>query len=139
MKPLTSRTRTGFFSGRIVALVDAASASASELLARTLQIEYRGVVIGDRSAGSVREARLVPLLLERGPALITYSASITDADLVMSDGGSLEGIGVEPDTIVLPSAEDLARGRDPVLARAAAIVGAPLDPSSAGALLVRWK
>jgi C-terminal processing protease CtpA/Prc len=140
MKPLAGRTRKGSFGGPIVALIDAASASASELLARTLQIEHRGVVIGDRSAGSVREARLVPLLLEKGPALITYSASVTDADLVMSDGGSLEGIGVEPDITLLPTSGDLAAGRDPVLARAATMIGAPLDPTSAGALFpVRWK
>jgi C-terminal processing protease CtpA/Prc len=134
MKPLIARARKGAFAGRIVVLIDAASASASELLARTLQIEKRAVVIGDRSAGSVREARMVPLLLQKGPALITYFASVTDADLVMSDGHSLEGAGVEPDIVLLPTTDDLSHARDPVLARAAAILGVPLDPSDARAL-----
>jgi C-terminal processing protease CtpA/Prc len=140
MKPLIARARKGAFSGRMAVLIDAASASASELLARTLQLEKRAVVIGDRSAGSVREARMVPLLLQKGPALITYFTSVTDADLVMGDGQSIEGVGVEPDIPLLPTADDLAHARDPVLARAAAILGAPLDPLSAGALFpVQWR
>ena len=83
---------------------------------------------------------MVPLLLQKGPALITYFASVTDADLVMPDGRSLEGVGVEPDLLLLPTADDIAHRRDPVLTRAAGMLGAPLDPSSAGALFpVRWK
>ena len=83
---------------------------------------------------------MVPLLLQKGPALIAYFASVTDADLVMEDGQSIEGVGVQPDIRLLPTADDLAHGRDPVFARAAAILGVPLDAVSAGALFpVQWR
>jgi C-terminal processing protease CtpA/Prc len=66
-----------------------------------------------------------------------YGLSITEADLVMSDGRSLEKAGVLPDEVVLPTGEDLASGRDPALALAAQRVGATLDPAAAGKLLAR--
>ena len=65
---------------------------------------------------------------------------VTDADIVMPDGRSLEGAGVVPDETLLPTGADLAAGRDPVLARAAALAGIELDPLAAGALFpFEWK
>ena len=65
---------------------------------------------------------------------IFYSLSVTDADLIMKDGKSLEHAGVVPDEVVLPAAQDLAKGRDPALSRAAAIAGVSIDPAAAGKL-----
>ena len=69
-----------------------------------------------------------------------YSASITEADVIMSDGKSLEQLGVTPDETLLPTPENLRARQDPVLSRAAAILGVKLDPAEAGKLFpFRWK
>ena len=119
--------------------VDSQSVSASELFARILQLEKRGIVIGDRSAGSVREARHYNY--HSGvDTVIFYGASITDTDLIMTDGKSLERTGVTPDEAVLPSAADLASGRDPVLAYAASRLGVKLTPEDAGKMFpFEWR
>ena len=58
----------------------------------------------------------------------------------MPDGRSLEGAGVVPDELMLPTGVDLAAGRDPVLARAAALAGIELDARAAGGLFpFEWK
>ena len=58
----------------------------------------------------------------------------------MPDGRSLEGSGVTPDELLLLTGGDLAAGRDPVLARAAALAGLELDALAAGGLFpFEWK
>ena len=78
------------FLGKLVVLVDADSASAAEVLARVVQLEERGKVMGDRSSGSVMESELKGFALEVPDAadmvLILYGASVTAADLIAKDG-----------------------------------------------------
>ncbi|MBI2820942.1 MAG: hypothetical protein HYX74_01835, partial [Acidobacteria bacterium] len=108
-------------------------------LARLVQLEKRGTVLGDRTAGAVMQSRYESYQLGAG-RVFYYGVSITEADLIMSDGRSLEHVGVEPDEPMLPSAEDLAAGRDPVLAHAAALLGVALEPEEAGALFpIEWR
>jgi C-terminal processing protease CtpA/Prc len=134
MRPELTKSRGGStFNGKIIVLVDSASASAAELFARTVQLEQRGVVLGDRTSGSVMEAKGYPYR-QGVDTMFFYSFSITDADLKMKDGKSLEHSGVTPDELVLPTAQDLAEGRDPVLAHAAELAGLKLDPAEAGRL-----
>jgi len=132
MKPQLAKTvGNRAFTGKVIVLVDSNSASAAELFARVMQLEQRGTVIGDRTSGSVMEAR--GYACQQGiETIIPYGFSVTDADLIMKDGKSLEHVGVTPDEIVLPTAHDLASGRDPVLARAAELAGLKLDPADAG-------
>lgn len=119
------------FTGKIVVLVDSDSASAAELFARVMQLEKRGTVIGDQSSGSVMEAEFYAEH-EGMDTVVFFAAEITEADLVMTDGKSLEHTGVIPDQIVLPTAPDLANGRDPVMVRAADVLGVKLDAHEAG-------
>ena len=131
-KAMISRTpATKPFLGKLVVLIDSRSASASELFARAVQLEKRGAVIGDHSSGSVMESMRYGY--KSGlDEVVFYGASITDADVVMSDAKSLEHAGVAPEETVLPTANDLATGRDPALARAAELVGVKLSAENAG-------
>lgn len=122
------------FDGRLWVLIDAQSASASELLARTVQLSGRGQVIGERSSGSVRVGRVQNTSVSHGDFVIASGVNVTEADVVMPDGERLEKRGVVPDVPVVPTPADLAAGRDPALAKALALAGAPMDASAAGAL-----
>lgn len=136
-KPLSARTHGDkAFKGQLVVLIDSKSGSAAEIFARVIQLEKRGTIIGDRSAGAVMRAVFRPGLLGdvSNGNMIPFGASITDSDIILTDGNSLEGVGVTPDEPILPTATDLAARRDPVLARAAAILGAQLSPERAGRL-----
>jgi carboxyl-terminal processing protease len=120
------------FRGQLIVLVDSRSASAAEVFARIVQLEKRGRVIGDRTAGAVMTARIMPHKV--GVVGYFYATSVTIGDVRMSDGASLEKTGVEPDEIVLPSPADLAAGRDPALAQAIATAGGTITPAEAGRL-----
>jgi carboxyl-terminal processing protease len=139
-KPLTAKTRgTGAFKGQVVVLIDSESGSSSEVFARVMQLEKRGTVIGDHSAGAVMRSKYYSRKIGLD-YVIFYGATITDADLVMTDGKSLERLGVTPDTLLLPTAIDLANLRDPVLAHAASLAGAKMEPDKAGGLFpIQWK
>jgi C-terminal processing protease CtpA/Prc len=104
-----------------------------------MQVQKRGVSIGDRTAGAVMVSRSFPHNLGM-ETKVFFGASITQSDLVMPDGKSLEHAGVTPDELLLPTAADLAAGRDPVLSRAAARLGVTIDPEKAGSLFpIEWK
>jgi carboxyl-terminal processing protease len=130
-KPEVAKGIRNPFAGRIVVLVDSRSASAAEMFARVMQLEKRGVVIGDRTSGSVMEARHYEEKMG-SDVVVFYGASITEWDLIMKDGKSLEHVGVVPDEVMLPTAVDIAKGNDPVLARAADLLGVKLSAEDAG-------
>jgi C-terminal processing protease CtpA/Prc len=130
-KPEIARSSHNPYGGKVLVLVDSKSASAAELFARVIQLEKRGKVAGDRSSGSVMESKRYDEKVG-ADTVIFYGASITEWDLIMSDGKSLEHTGVTPDEIILPNASDLASGKDPVLARAAEMLGVKLTPEDAG-------
>ena len=140
MKPMVAKRRSNPFAGKVVVLIDSASGSAAEIFARVMQLEKRGVVIGDQSSGSVMQSRKHVSEFGNDSRVVLFGASVTNADVIMKDGRSLERVGVTPDERLLPTAEDLATGRDPVLAKAAAMLGVPLDPVAAGKLFpIEWK
>ncbi|MGB9408411.1 MAG: S41 family peptidase [Terracidiphilus sp.] len=132
-KPVIAKHGGRPFEGKLIVLVDAGCASGSELLARVVQLEHRGTVIGDKTAAKVMEAQFYRET-QGSDAKIYYGFSVTEANLIMSDGQNLEKTGVTPDELLLPTAADLAAGRDPVLAHAAELGGVQLDPEAAGKL-----
>jgi carboxyl-terminal processing protease len=139
-KPMLARTRgDSGFKGQVIVLVDSGSNSASEVFARVMQLEKRGTVIGDRTGGKVMRSRLYSHQIGLD-TVVYYGVSVTDADLIMADGKTLEGTGVTPDELVLPTPDDLRAQKDSVLARAVAIAGGTLDPVEAGKLFpFKWK
>lgn len=139
-KPLVAKTMGGrAFRGKLVVLIDSDSSSASEVFARVVQLKERGVVIGDRSAGRVMRSMYHPQKFGFD-LIIAYGVSVTDADLIMVDGNSLERQGVDPDTRVLPTPMDLRQNHDPILAAGLAAAGAEVSPQKAGTLFpFVWK
>lgn len=133
MKPIEAKHHGQPFEGKLIVLVNGGSASAAELLARVVQLEHRGTVIGDKTSGAVMEAKHYSES-QGAESKIFYHFSVTDANLMMSDGKSLEKEGVIPDEVMLPTGADLAAGRDVVLSRAAELGGVKLDPVEAGKL-----
>lgn len=86
----------------MVALIDAASASASEIVAAALQDDRRATLMGTRSFGKGSVQSIIPL--ESGGAL-----RLTTALYFTPDGRSIQGIGIEPNIVVpLPAKEEVA-------------------------------
>lgn len=139
-KAITAKTRgASAFTGKLIVLIDSRSGSAAELFARVVQLEKRGTVIGDVSAGAVMRSKSYDH--ESGIDVVAfYGASITDADIIMGDGKSLEHVGVIPDELKLPKPSDLAAKRDPVLAYAASLAGIILTSEKAGSMFpIEWR
>ncbi|MGH9497478.1 MAG: S41 family peptidase, partial [Candidatus Sulfotelmatobacter sp.] len=130
-KPEIAKSLHNPFGGKVLVLVDSKSASAAELFARVIQLEKRGTVVGDQTSGSVMESKRYDEKVG-ADTIVFYGASITEWDLIMTDGKSLERTGVTPDEMVLPSGSDLAAGKDPVLAKAAEMLGVKLTAEDAG-------
>lgn len=131
-KPRRDKT----FNGKLIVLVDSRSGSAAEAFARVVQIEKRGHVIGDVTSGAVmasifNDAILTDISSEN---LVIFFVSVTIADLTMTDGKSLEHIGVTPDEVLLPSPKAMAENVDPILSHAVTLAGATLTPEAAGKL-----
>jgi C-terminal processing protease CtpA/Prc len=120
------------FTGDLIVLIDSKTMSAAEVFARVIQLEKRGKIIGDVSAGKVMTSKYMPLYASTANA--GFGLNVTIGDLIMSDGQSLEGVGVIPDKAIGPTAEALVKGTDPVLAYAAKMFGVLLTPEQAGAL-----
>jgi carboxyl-terminal processing protease len=126
------------YTGKVIVLTDSNSASAAEIFARVIQLEKRGIVMGDQSAGATMESKGF-IHRDAGNRFVNagvmhFGAMITEAELLMSDGQSLEHNGVVPDEMVLPAPLDMANQRDPVMSRAAAMAGVKLSPEEAGKL-----
>ena len=124
------------FSGELIVLIDSDSASASEVFSRVIQIEKRGKIIGDVSAGAVMTSHVHYLSIGHNTTsvgvFVACALNLTIGDFIMSDGNRLENVGVIPDYPVGPTSYALAKKTDPVLSFAASKLGAELTPEKAG-------
>jgi carboxyl-terminal processing protease len=100
--------RAEVFSAPVAILVDACSASTSEIFAGGLQDLGRARVFGTRSA-----AAALPSLFERLPNGDGFQYAV--ANYVSEGGKPLEGLGVTPATEVKLTRAALLAGRDPVI------------------------
>jgi len=100
--------RPEVFPGRVAILMDANSASTSEILAGGLQDLGRARVFGSRSA-----AAALPSIFERLPNGDGFQYAI--ANYLSVKGEALEGIGVTPDVEVRLTRQTLLAGHDPVI------------------------
>lgn len=137
--PQIAKTRgKNAYTGKLIVLIDSASGSAAEILARVVQLEKRGTVLGDVSSGKVMVSRYYSRQVGMD-TVVFYGASITEADLIMSDGKSIENVGVTPDKYLIPTQKALAENMDPVLSFAAGLLGKDLDPIAAGKMFpIEW-
>ena len=95
----------------LVVLVDAGSASASEIVAGAIQDNGRGILIGERTFG--KGSVQLPHTLSDGSEL-----RVTIARWFTPKGREIQGVGIIPDIEVEMTQEDLEAGRDPQLERA---------------------
>jgi carboxyl-terminal processing protease len=100
------------YSGPVVILVDAHSASSSEVFAAGMQDTMRAKVIGSQSCGCVLGIAK-PRVMKGGGVL-----EMSEVLWFSPKGRKLEGTGIIPDQLVVPTMFDLQRGRDAVLAAA---------------------
>src|ERR1700732_578820 len=101
------------YSGPVTILVDAHSASSSEVFAAGMQDTGRAQIIGSQSCGCVLGIAR-PRVMKGGGGL-----EMSEVLWFSPKGRKLEGTGIIPDQLVTPTMFDLQRGRDAVLAAAA--------------------
>lgn len=93
------------YSGPLAILVDAGSASTTEILAGGLQDLKRARIFGTRTAGAALPSDIIRL--PNGDGFQYAQASYTS-----ENGNVLEGNGVTPDTLVRQTVEATASGHD---------------------------
>ena len=109
--------RADAYKGPVVVLVNAGSASASELFAGAMQATGRAKVVGEPSCGC--------LLGFLGYARIPGGGELaySEVGFVLTNGKRIEGEGVIPDHVVAPSLVDLQQNRDRALEEAQRLLG----------------
>ncbi len=99
-----SATRGDVLGGAsVVVLVDAGSASASEVLAGALRDHKRARVVGSRTFGKGSVQTLLPL--DNGDAV-----KLTTARYYTPSGRSIQGVGIAPDVVLRPEGAVVGEG-----------------------------
>ena len=102
-----------YFTGQIIILMNGGSFSATSILIATLQREHHVILIGEETGGNKYEISGDPKLYVL-PSTHLHCMISTRNYLIQS--GINEGHGVLPDDRIQPTIDDLATGKDAVLA-----------------------
>jgi carboxyl-terminal processing protease len=105
----------------MVVLVDAGSASASEIVAGALQDTGRAILVGETTYGKGSVQDWVTLDDDGGAVRVTIARWYTPSERQINEAG------LKPDLEVLISEEDILAGRDPQLDRAIETLVAQLE------------
>jgi carboxyl-terminal processing protease len=100
---------------KLVILLNAGSASASEILAGALHDQGKATLVGEKSFGKGSVQELVDL-----PG--KTSLKVTIARWLTPNGTSISGNGITPDVVVEMNADDVKAGKDTQLEKAAAVL-----------------
>ncbi|MGC1902547.1 MAG: S41 family peptidase [Candidatus Acidiferrum sp.] len=103
------RSGDQIYAGPVVILVDAHSASSSEVFAAGMQDSQRAKIIGSQSCGCVLGIAK-PRVMKGGGVL-----EMSEVLWYSPKGRRLEGTGILPDETVLPTLRNLQRRQDPAL------------------------
>ena len=96
----------------LIVLINAGSASASEIVAGAIQDLERGMLVGETSFGKGSVQNWVPLDEEQGAVRVTVARWYTPNGILIDDQG------LTPDHIVPLTEEDFTSGLDPQLEKA---------------------
>lgn len=104
------------YGGRLAVLVDGTSESGAEALASALQNYRRATIVGEPTARHVLGVEVEERLVDGG------LLRVATLDMRDASGNLLEGRGVKPDIMIARSPADIARGQDPQLRAAIALL-----------------
>jgi len=111
------------YRGKIIILCNAETQSHGEWSAMILAAMPDAVIVGTPTAGA--DGNVTTFSLTRD-----ITAGFTSLGVYWPDGRQTQRIGILPDSLVIPTREDIIRGRDPVLIKALQIAGVPLGVRS---------
>ncbi|MGD0189767.1 MAG: S41 family peptidase [Rhizomicrobium sp.] len=103
------------YAGQVLILTDARCFSACEDFVEPFKVNHRATIIGTRTGGSTGQ----PYSKDLGDG---FSFRVSTKREMFPDGSEFEGVGIAPDIAVEPTPDDLKAGRDPVLAKAHALI-----------------
>lgn len=110
------------YRGDIYILVDGGCFSACEDFVMPFKNTHRATIVGERTAGSTGQ----PFVQNFGNGMVIQLSMKRE---FFANGEEFEGVGILPDVEIHTTAEDIASGRDPVMARVAEMVRAKAYPS----------
>ncbi len=106
--PASVESPDSLFTGRLAILIDAGCHSACEDYAMPFKDNGRAILVGEPTAGSSGQ----PYYEDLGNGM---RLAVGTKREFFPDGSRFEGVGIDPDWRLVPTADELRAGRDPEL------------------------